>query len=139
MNSRHHAREVTLQILYLWEIGGTDPANAVSAFFAGHEPDAEEAVKAYAATIVPQVVEAVPRLDQLISQHAKNWRIERMSIIDRLILRLGTWELLHERDTPPAVILNEAIELARTFGTDDSVKFVNGVLDGIRKTTAASA
>ena len=72
-------------------------------------------------------------IDHLIAQQSQHWRIERLAVLDRLVLRMATWELRHRPDTPPAVVLNEAIELARTYSTDASVAFVNGVLDGIRK------
>jgi N utilization substance protein B len=134
MTPRHHAREAALQILYFWEIGGADPDQAIEAFFAEHQPDAGEAARAFAATIVHGTIAEVADLDALIVQQAHNWRLERLAVIDRLILRMAIWELRHEPETPPAVVLNEAIELARTFGTDESVKFVNGVLDGVKKT-----
>ena len=91
---------------------------------------------AFAATIVHGTITEVADLDALIVQQAHNWRLERLAVVDRLILRMAIWELRHEPETPPAVVQTEAIELARTFGTDESVKFVNGVLDGIRKTLA---
>jgi len=69
----------------------------------------------------------------LIGEAAQNWRIERMNVLDRLILRLAVYEFLHEPATPAKVIINEALELARTFSTDDSVRFINGVLDAVRR------
>ncbi len=69
----------------------------------------------------------------MIQAHSEHWRLERLAVIDRLILRIAVWELRHAPDTPPAVVMNEALELARTFSTDDAVRFVNGVLDAIRK------
>ena len=75
----------------------------------------------------------VADLDPLISASADHWRLSRMAIIDRAILRLAVYEFLHAPTTPRAVVIDEAIELARTFSTDEAVKFVNGVLDGIRK------
>ena len=77
-------------------------------------------------------------IDALIAAHSQHWRLERLAVIDRLVLRLAVWELRHETETPPPVVINEAIELARRFGTDDSVRFVNGVLDAIRKGLKAS-
>ena len=70
----------------------------------------------------------------MITEAAQNWRIERMNVLDRLILRLAIYEFLHEPETPAKVIINEALELARTFSTDDSVRFINGVLDAVRRT-----
>ena len=138
MSSRHHAREAALQIRYFWEIGGADPQHAIDAFFAEHEPEAPEATRQFSTAIVLGMIEQQPAIDALIKQQTKNWRLDRLSVIDRLILRMAIWELQHEPESPPAVVLNEAVELARTFGTDDSVKFVNGVLDGVRKTLQES-
>jgi transcription antitermination protein NusB len=133
MTPRHAAREAALQVLYLCDIGHAEPDIALDTFFAEHQPEADGAVRGFASTLVRGTVAARAELDALIVAHSANWRIERLAVIDRLILRMGAWELQHERDTPPAVVLDEAIELARAFGSDDSPKFVNGVLDAIRK------
>ena len=69
----------------------------------------------------------------MIAEAAEHWRIERMAVLDRLVLRLAVYEFLHEADTPAKVIINEALELARTFSTDEAVKFINGILDAIRR------
>ena len=74
------------------------------------------------------------QLDPLIVEAADHWRLERMNVMDRLILRLGVYEFLHEPDTPAIVVINEALELGRTFSADDSVRFINGILDAIRRT-----
>jgi N utilization substance protein B len=130
---RHQAREAALRSLYFWEIGQTDPAQALETYFEVHQPDAPEAVREFAHTLVLGTAADVAGLDALIQKHSEHWRLDRLAVIDRLILRLGAWELQHAGDTPHAVILNEALELARTFSTDDAVRFVNGVLDSIRK------
>jgi N utilization substance protein B len=78
----------------------------------------------------------VADIDPMIAEAAQNWRLERMNVLDRLILRLAVYEFLHEPETPAKVIINEALELARTFSADDSVRFINGVLDAIRRTLA---
>jgi N utilization substance protein B len=130
---RHQARECALRALYLWEVGRTDPAVALETFFAEHAEDAPDAVRQFAGEIVTGTTAEAAAIDAIIAQHSEHWRVERLAVIDRLILRMAVWELRHEADTPPAVVLNEALELARTFSTDDSVRFVNGVLDGIRK------
>jgi N utilization substance protein B len=130
---RHQAREAALQILYFWEVGKTDPHQAVEAYFHEHQPEASEAVRTFASELVSGTIANLEAIDRLIEQHSANWRLERLASIDRLILRLATWELEHQPDVPAAVVLDEALELARTFSTDDSVRFVNGVLDGIRQ------
>jgi N utilization substance protein B len=133
---RHQAREAALRSLYFWEIGQTDPAQALETYFEIHQPDAPEPVREFARALVLGTAADVASLDVLIQQHSEHWRLGRLAVIDRLILRLGAWELQHAGDTPHAVILNEALELARTFSTDEAVRFVNGVLDSIRKSLA---
>lgn len=133
---RHRAREAALQALYLWELGRTEPVEALDTFFDEHLPDAPNAVRGFARELVLGTTSELQDLDPLIQQHVEHWRLERLAVIDRLILRMAVWEFRHSTDTPPAVILNEALELARTFSTDESVRFVNGVLDGIRKAIA---
>jgi N utilization substance protein B len=133
MNARHAAREAAVQALYLSEIGRISPDVAVETFFAQHLPDAEPPVREFATRLVLGVHGEQAALDALIAAHSANWRVERLAVTDRIILRLGAWELRNEAETPPAVVLDEAIELARAFGTDDSPSFVNGVLDGIRR------
>jgi transcription antitermination protein NusB len=130
---RHQAREAALQILYFWEIGKTEPSQAIDAYFREHQPEANEGVREFASALVHGTIANLEPIDRLIQQHSSNWRFERLAAIDRLVLRLATWELLHQPDVPAAVVIDEALELARTFSTDDSVKFVNGVLDAIRQ------
>jgi N utilization substance protein B len=133
---RRQGREAALSILYFWEIGRAEPDEAIAEYFRLHAPDADKAVKTFAGELVRGTIADVERVDALIGSHARNWRMDRLAVIDRLILRMAVWELTRQAETPPPVVLNEAIELARAFGTDDSVRFVNGVLDGVRKTLA---
>jgi N utilization substance protein B len=135
--SRSQARDAALQILYFWEVGGTAPEAAIDAFFREHQPDASGEVIAFARSIVGGTAAEVSAIDPLIEQHSRHWRLERLAIIDRLILRMAVWELRHPDDTPPAVIINEALELARRFSTEDAVRFVNGVLDAIHRADQA--
>jgi N utilization substance protein B len=134
MTQRHQAREAALQILYFCEVGRAPIDEAIGVYFEEHLPDAAEPVRAFVSRLVRGVTEESVALDELIAAHSQHWRLSRLATIDRLILRIAVWELQHERDTPGPVILDEAIELARTFSSDGSVAFVNGVLDGIRKT-----
>jgi transcription antitermination protein NusB len=134
VTARRQARSAALQILYFWQVSGADPAEAVDAFFAEHQPDATASIREFAGELVHGVVREAADLDRLIAAHAEHWRVERLSLIDLQVLRLAAWELRHHHaETPPAVVLNEALELARTFSGDESVPFVNGVLDGIRR------
>lgn len=130
---RRQAREAALQALYFWEVGRTSPDEAIESVFAEHLTDAPEAVREFAELLVRGAVATHQEIDGLIEKQSSHWRLERLAVIDKSILRLAVWELQHQPETPPAVIVNEALELARTFSGDEAVKFVNGVLDGIRK------
>ena len=116
---RHRAREGAVQMLYQWEVGGTPIDNSYK----------------FSAALARGVAGSVERLDPLIESAADHWRLERMAIVDRLILRLAVWEFLDQPETPGRVIINEALELARTFSTDESVGFINGILDEIRRSS----
>ena len=131
-SSRSQGREAALQILYFAEVGKAAPDAALEAFFAEHGAEAAGDVRAFAREIVLGVSAQLLELDMLIQRHSEHWRLERLAVIDRLILRIGAWEFLHS-DSPAAVVIDEAIELARRFSGDSAVGFVNGVLDGIRK------
>ena len=92
-----------------------------------------EAAQQFAEHLTSGTIARLPELDTIIERHAQNWRLSRMAVIDRLILRLAVFELLHEPETPPGVVIDEALELARTFSEEDAVRFVNGVLDAVHK------
>jgi N utilization substance protein B len=132
---RHQAREAALQLLYQREIGRVNLDEAIRWFWTIDRDDLtpDQRVRTLAQDLANGTVAALDRIDALIEERAENWRPERMAVIDRLILRLGAYELL-QGQTPPGVVINEALELARTFSTEDAVRFINGLLDGIRKT-----
>lgn len=147
--ARHRAREAALQMLYQAEVGRASAHEAVRTYWPGRDappsPDDEHADavpdvvvdepgRTFANALVAGTLERVAEIDQLIAAHLKNWRIERTAIIDRLILRLAIYELLAEIGTPAKVIINEALELARTYSGEEPVLFINGVLDAVRKT-----
>ncbi|HVB37770.1 MAG TPA: transcription antitermination factor NusB [Vicinamibacterales bacterium] len=132
--TRHRAREAALQILYYWEIGRVNLTEAIATYWANHEDEAPpDRLRAFASDLARTTVEHLARIDELITAAAENWRLPRMAVLDRLILRMAAGELLTAGDTPPGVVIDEALELAKTFSADDSVKFINGVLDGIRR------
>ena len=132
---RRQAREAALQILYFWEVGRTDPADAVEAYFSAHAPEAVGAVRSFATMLVEGTISDLAGIDATIARHSTNWRLDRLAVVDRLILRLAIWELRHSGgDVPAAVVINEAVELARRFSTDEAAGFVNGVLDAVRRT-----
>lgn len=128
MGSRHHARERALQILFQYDIHGR-PGLWLDVFW--KENEATEEVKAFAERLVAGVLEKKRELDALIGKYATNWKISRMPIVDRNILRAGVYELLWMDDVPAKVTVNEAIELAKSFGDDEASKFVNGILDQV--------
>lgn len=130
---RRRAREAALQILYFWEIGRAQPLSAIEAYFAEHHPDADEELTGFASRLALGTIGDVQALDQAIERHARRWRVDRLAVIDRLVLRMAIWELQHEPETPPAVVINEALELARRFSSEEAVRFVNGVLDAVRR------
>ena len=122
-------------MLYQWEVGGMAMADVLSGWPALSEGAGQlpEPLHAFAVRLAEGTVETVATLDPLISEAASTWRVERMNVVDRLILRLAIFEFLKEPDTPASVIINEAIELARSFSSDEAVPFVNGVLDAVRR------
>ena len=134
---RRRAREAALQLLYQWEIGGRRQVDQIAETFFAHQwpnPDPPPAeLQAFATALARDTVDRLPTIDPLIAETAERWRPERMAVLDRLILRMAVCELLRDPQTPPAVVINEALELARTFTTEESVKFINGMLDAIRK------
>jgi N utilization substance protein B len=134
--ARHRAREAALQMLYQWEVGRLSMFEVRQTFWT-HEHDGRqplaEALRTFAMTLADGVASRVEELDPLIAEAAEHWRLERMNVMDRLILRLAVYEFLHERATPGKVVINEALELARSFSGDEAVGFVNGILDGIRR------
>ncbi len=138
-------------MLYQSEVGRMGPQEAIAAFWRivpedgsvaatddeiGAEVD--DALRAFANDLVRETLARVEAIDQLLVAHAHNWRLERMAVIDRLVLRLAVCELLTHPETPPKVVINEALELARTFSGDEAVAFVNGVLDAVRKALPTS-
>lgn len=133
---RRRAREAALQILYQRDVGRLDVERAIDTYFDFQWPDARppsEAVREFAARLARDTVGRLQEIDALIADTTERWRPERMPVVDRLVLRVAVCELLRDPGTPPAVVINEALELTRKFSTEEAVKFVNGMLDGIRK------
>ena len=139
---RHRAREAALQILYQWEIGRAEVDRAAETVLGPQWHESKppsDAMRGFASALARDTVARLPAIDALIADTTERWRPERMAVLDRLILRMATCELLRDADTPRAVVINEALELARTFSTEDAVKFINGMLDAIRKKLETTA
>lgn len=133
MGIKRQARECALQILYPLDMvmrSGTDPLSvddAAAQFFDNF--DADVRARERAETIVRGVFRERARIDALIGEHSPRWRIERMALVDRNVLRLCIYELLFDSETPARVIIDEGVEIAKRFGAEQSASFVNGVLD----------
>ena len=135
MSRRSRARAIVLQILYQDDLNPTQPQDVKIRFVNSRLKNNQELVK-FADGLIVGVRENRDELDEKLSKIADNWRLSRMAATDRNVLRLGAYELLHT-DTPPPVVINEAIELARRYGSDQSAQFVNGVLDRLLKRSKA--
>jgi N utilization substance protein B len=134
VGSRRTGRERALQALYqLDQNDKATPTEAVDAAWAASDDGQarDDAAHTFALELVQGVREHLADLDALIEQHSQNWRLDRMQRVDRNVLRLGVFELKHRADIPRKVTINEAIELAKLFGTEDSASFINGLLDRI--------
>jgi N utilization substance protein B len=135
MPSRHKAREQALQVLFQWDARKNTAWESIEAFYgslASEDGEASTTRDAFLENLVNGTVAGIAEIDAQITRHAEHWRLERMPAVDRNILRLAVYELLHT-DTPPPVLIDEAIELARRFSGKESVQFVNGVLDAVRR------
>ena len=131
MSRRSRARAIVLQILYQDDLNPSQPDEVKIQFVNSRLRNNQELIK-FADGLIIGVRQNRDDLDEKLSKIADNWRLSRMAATDRNVLRLGAYELLHT-DTPPPVVINEAIELARRYGTDQSAQFVNGVLDRLLK------
>ena len=130
---RHRGREAALQLLYQWEVGSIGEGerdDALALFWSVHPAPATR--QAFAVDLAQGTVGALGTIDPLIERQAEHWRLSRMAVVDRLIIRMGVYELL-QAETPVAVVIDEALELTKTFSGDQAVGFVNGVLDGVRR------
>jgi len=137
MSLRRRSREAVLQFLFQDDFKG---------FEAGSEQGLEQRfadfcslyeiqkkARPYAATLLQGVYDKRQEVDAVISKHASNWRLERIDVTDRNILRIAVYEMIHQQDVPPEVAINEAVEIAKRFCADDSPAFVNGILDAVKK------
>ena len=128
MSLRSKARTCALQMLFQWEVGKQDPHTIEEGFW--HMTRSEKNTRAFANELFEGAVADAAAVDALLADHIQNWRVERVSVIDRAILRLGAHELRRGK-TPPKVVLNESVELAKEFSGEDAGSFINGVLDAL--------
>jgi len=130
MGTRRKSRELALQMLFQADMGKQN-AEQVRHTFWRERGDVDHDVQGFAEDLFRAASEHSPEIDRLIETHADNWRMDRMAAVDRNILRAAVAELLKFPDTPRAVVINEALEIARRFSSPESVQFINGVLDSV--------
>ena len=130
MGRRRRGRELAVQMLFQLDVTGDDPGSVLPTFWEGNRAGAD--VRAFAEALVRGTWEHRATLDAVLQGSAEHWKIDRMAIVDRNVLRVAAFELLRSDEVPDAVILDEAIEIAKRFGNADSGPFVNGVLDAVR-------
>ncbi|MCU1228750.1 MAG: Transcription termination protein NusB [Acidobacteria bacterium] len=131
MGARRKARELALQMLFQYDMSGNPPDMVIATFEDLEKSKAN--TRDFATKIFRGTVDHMPKIDEMIQAQADNWRLSRMAVVDRNIIRMSIYEFLHEDDTPKLVIIDEAIEIAKKFGTQKSSQFINGILDGILK------
>ena len=129
MKSRTKARSVALQVLYEYDISGHAPGSIYD--YRLTEMELDEKLAEFSRSIIFGVIPLIPELDIIIAEHASEWPLDQVAIIDRNILRIALWEFAVSRTTPLKVVINEAIELSKVYGSDSTPRFVNGVLGSL--------
>jgi transcription antitermination protein NusB len=137
MSVRRRAREIALQVLYQLDLRPGEPEEALNLYFENFRPS--DQAREYCRRLIDGVLENREEIDRLIEENSENWTLKRIAVVDRNILRISAFELLHCPDVPFRVSLDEAIELAKKFGTDDSGSFINGILDRIHSLAGPGA
>jgi len=137
MRKRTQSRECALKILYQAEMTRRTVGEAAKKYWEEIE-DQDDVIKEFTDRLTQGIGENLEKIDEKISEHAANWQLTRMAVIDRNVLRIGVFELSYASDIPPKVTINEAVELAKKYGDVESSKFVNGILDKIHKIETGS-
>lgn len=132
MGSRRKSRELTMQMLFQGDLGKQSPDQVRRSFWSARD-DVDAETRGFADDLHRVATTRGQEVDTLIEQHAQNWRLERMPVVDRNLLRTGTAELLAYPNTPAAIVINETLEVARRYAAPESIHFLNGVLDAIAK------
>ncbi len=131
MGQRRKAREETLRILFRLEFENKQIEKTLNQYWKSKK--ASEEIKEYSTWLVNGVISDQAKIDNIIQQVSEHWRISRMALVDRNILRMAVFELLYEENIAPAIVINEAIEIAKKYSGDEAATFVNGILDAVRK------
>jgi len=135
MPARHRSRLRALQVLYQWDMTKQPVEEAISSFYdtlGADDPETKPGTDEFMEELARGASQMAPDIDHRISEKSENWKLERMPIVDRNILRLAIYEM-SRKETPPAVVIDEALELARQFSGETSVPFINGILDAVHK------
>jgi len=132
LGARRRAREIALQMLYQMEVNPVDPCEALELLW--RNLAASQSTKEFVNRIVAGVHGKRAEIDKLIKKHSEHWRLDRMDLVDKSILRMGVFEILFCDDIPVKVAMNEAVDLGKKFGAEESGAFINGILDKISKT-----
>jgi transcription antitermination protein NusB len=134
--ARHRARQQALQILFQWDLRRTPIEEILNGYYesllVSEDSPAKPVRDPFAETLVRGVIASIETIDESITKHAEHWKLQRMPAVDRNLLRIAVYELL-KTETPAAVVIDESLELARRFAGEESVHFINGVLDAVRK------
>jgi N utilization substance protein B len=136
MGKRHKAREAAVQCLYQWEMTGADPRRILAGYWESVGA-VDAGVESFAEELFLGTVEQTAEIDAMIAGQSEHWRMDRLGMVEKSILRLGVHELISESDIPAAVVIDEAVELAKRFSGPEAGPFVNGVLDGIKERVGA--
>jgi len=145
MASRRKGRILAFQALYSWDISynqtgdASIPEGLLDFSWAEGDVPLDEKMAAFSRLLVTGTVENIASIDGMIQNHLENWEISRLNRVDLAVLRMSVYTLMFQGETPPSVVIDEAVEISREFGADDSYRFVNGVLDSIRKALSGEA
>jgi N utilization substance protein B len=139
MASRRKARILAFQALYAWDASGTPVKDLLAFSWVDEEKreSLEEELKVFARLLIAGTIENIKAVDEAITGHLQNWSFERLKKVDLAILRIGAYSLLFQHDIPAQITIDEAIEIAKEYGSEDSYRFINGVLDGIWKASGS--
>ena len=136
MASRRKGRILAFQALYSWESGRIPPVELMSFSWleAGKQASLDEGTACFSRLLIAGTIENIKAVDAMIVKHLENWDFTRLNRVDLAILRMSVYTLMYQNDIAPSIVIDEAIGISKEFGTDDSFRFVNGVLDSIRRT-----
>ena len=138
MGTRRKARISALQMLFQFDVARPRVDELISTYWSELGDEIGDDAREYSNKLAVGTIQNIAQIDQLIKGRAEHWRISRMAVVDRNIIRLAVYEFVHEQDTPRTVVINEALEIARRFSTFEATQFINGILDAIKRDLESS-